>query len=74
MSEFEVKDDAELEVDAMEVTFSVDNQIDKAADSGAISSQNQDSEMEVSTLCFPPTLASLTILSFILTKLISDLR
>uniref|UniRef100_A0A1J3CG56 Protein MSP1 n=1 Tax=Noccaea caerulescens TaxID=107243 RepID=A0A1J3CG56_NOCCA len=47
MSEFEVKDDAELEVDAMEVTFSVDNQSDKAADSGAISSQNQDTKMDI---------------------------
>ncbi|CAA7037286.1 unnamed protein product [Microthlaspi erraticum] len=42
-----VQDDAELEIDGMEVKFSVDNQSDKAADSGAISSQNQNSKMEM---------------------------
>ncbi|ESQ54829.1 hypothetical protein EUTSA_v10024252mg [Eutrema salsugineum] len=42
-----VQDGAELEVDGMEVNFPVNNRSDKAADSGAISSQDQNSKMEI---------------------------
>lgn len=42
-----------VQVDGMEGNFSVNNQSNKTAESGAVSSHNQDSKMEVNTLCFP---------------------
>jgi hypothetical protein len=60
--------------EGVEGYFPVNNQSNKAADSGVVISHNQDSKMEVFTLCFPWTLAASTILTTILTKLVSDIR
>lgn len=68
------QDGAELEVDGMEGISAVNNESDKAADSGAVSSHNQDSKMEVITLCFSWTLTSSTVFSILITKLLSDIR
>lgn len=53
-----VQDGAELEFDDMEGDFPVNNQSDKAAESGAASTHNQDSKMEVIYSMSPSTLAS----------------